>query len=366
MNVVKAGIIGCGNISDAYLRSCPIFLILDVIACADIDISKAQERANEYDIRALTVEEILADPEIEIIINLTVPTAHTGVNLAALAAGKHIYTEKPLAVRREDGRRALDLAREKGLRLGCAPDTFLGGGLQTCRKLLDENALGRPVAFSAFMGSRGPERWHPNPANFYQPGAGPLFDMGPYYLTALVSLLGPVSRVCGVARISFAERLAEHPAIAGQRVPVTTPTHVAALLEMASGPIGTLTTSFDVPVHRQPRIEIYGSEGTLSLPDPNSFGGPVEVAQLGQREWQDVALTHGYRANHRGLGVADMAHALRSGRPHRASGELAFHVLEVMHAILEAAETGQRVEIGSTCPRPAALPAGLPEGVLDP
>jgi len=326
---------------------------------------RARAKAEEFGLRARTVDELLADPEIEIVVNLTTPQAHAEINLRALEAGKHVHTEKPLAVTRADGQKTLALAREKNRRVGAAPDTFLGGGLQTCRRLLDDGAIGEPVAFSAFMGYSGPEAWHPNPDFFYQPGAGPMFDIGPYYLTALVHLLGPVKRVTGAARASFPERVAGHPDIRGQRIKVNTPTHVVGVLEFASGPIGALVTTFDVQAHNQPPIELYGSEGTLLVPDPNTFGGPVRLRRAGEKEWRDAPLTHGYTDNHRGLGAADMAHSLHSGRAHRANGEMAYHVLDLMHAFHDAAREGKHIELTSTCQRPAALPVGLREGMLD-
>ncbi len=361
MAKTKVGLIGCGNISDRYLKSCPTFDILDVVACADIEMSRARAKAESFGVRALTVDELLADPEIEIVVNLTTPLAHAGVNLRALAAGKHVHTEKPLAVTRDDGQKTLALARERKLRVGSAPDTFLGGGLQTCRKLLDEGAIGEPVAATAFMLNHGPERWHPNPDFFYQPGAGPLFDVGPYHLTALIHLLGPVRRVTGSARSSFPKRVARD----GHAIQVNTPTHIAGVLDFASGLVATFITSFDVWSHHLPHIEIYGSEGTLVVPDPNTFGGPVLLRRATEKEWREMPLTHGYTGNHRGLGVADLAYALRSGRAHRANGELAYHVLDLMHAFHEASREGTHIELTSTCQRPAALPVGLEEGLLD-
>lgn len=365
MDKLRVGVVGCGNISDTYFKNLPGFSALTVTACADVDFSRAEAKARQFNLRALTVAQLLADDQVDLVLNLTVPAAHAEINLAALEAGKHVYSEKPLAVSRADGRRTLDLARARGRRVGGAPDTFLGGGLQTCRKLIDDGVIGQPVACSAFMGSSGPDGWHPNPGFFFQPGAGPLFDMGPYYLTALIHLLGPVARVTGLARASFPERVAGHAAIRGQRIPVEVPTHVVGALEFASGPLGTLVTSFDIVGHEQPRLEIYGSEATLSVPDPNTFAGPVRLLRRGSREWEDVPLTHGYTENSRGLGVADLALALRSGRPQRASGELAFHVLDLMHAFHEAAAEGRHITLASTCGRPAALPPGLAAGELD-
>lgn len=255
--------------------------------------------------------------------------------------------------------------------MGCAPDTFLGGGLQTCRQLLDSGEIGAPVTAQAFMLIQGPEVWHPNPAFLYQEGAGPLFDIGPYYLTALISLLGPIRRVTGSARTTYAERTIGSGPKQGQQFPVETPTHIASVLDFASGPVATLTVSFDVAVSAGAAINLYdvggalleiqGTKGTLCLPDPNMFGGPARVRRAGEAEWREATITDSYTENSRGIGVADMAYALRNGRSHRANGEMAYHVLDVMHAILEASETGRHVALTSRCERPSALPVGLPE-----
>jgi predicted dehydrogenase len=362
---LRVGVVGCGTISKIYLDNCRRFDALQAVACADIDLERAQAKAAEYGIEALPVAALLADPAIELVLNLTIPQAHGEIGLAALEAGKSVYNEKPLALGREEGRRMLDLARERELLVGCAPDTFLGGGLQTCRQLIDEGAIGTPVAATAFMLGHGPEGWHPNPDFFYQPGAGPLFDMGPYYLTALISLLGPVRRVTGSARISFPERTIGSEPLRGQKIAVNTPTHVAGVLDFVSGPVATLVTSFDVWAADVPRIEIYGSEGTLGVPDPNTFRGPVRLRRAGEKEWSEVPLSHGYTDNSRGLGVADLAEALRAGRPHRASGELAYHVLDLMHAFHDASREGRHIEPASTCERPAPLPASRREGVVE-
>jgi len=355
----NVGIVGCGNISGIYLEAGKKWDILNIVACADIDLPRAQAQAAKYGIpKACAVEELLADPGVDIVINLTVPQAHAEVALAALAAGKSVYNEKPLALDREQAGRMLDLAREQGLRVGCAPDTFLGGGLQTCRKLIDEGVIGEPIGASAFMMSHGPEGWHPNPDFFYQPGAGPMFDMGPYYLTALITLLGPVRRVTGSTRVSFPERVIGSEPLRGQVIKVNTPTHIVGVLDFAAGAIATIVTTFDVWSSELPRIEIYGSKGTLSLPDPNTFGGPVRLRLAGEQTWTEAPITHGYTQNSRGLGVADMAQAIRSGRAHRASGELAYHVLDLMHTIHDASRDGRHIEMTSSCQQPDALPAG--------
>lgn len=361
---IKVGIIGCGNIAPQYIRGNAPFSSVRIAACADLDVERAQSFGREYGLRACSMDELLADPEIDIIVNLTIPTAHLEVNLAIIEAGKHVYTEKPLALTREDGQRILAAAEKAGVRVGCAPDTFLGGGLQTCRKLIDDGWIGEPLNAVAFMAGHGPESWHPNPFFFYQFGAGPLFDMAPYYLTALMHMLGPVRRVSGTVRASMPERIATSEALYGQRIPVEVPTHVTSGLDFESGAVGTLITSFDVWRHNLPRIEIYGSEGTLSMPDPNTFGGPVRLWQVREGEWRDIPLLYSNQIS-RGAGLADMAYGLLSGRPHRANGEMGMHVLDIMQSIVESSEAGQHVTLNTGVDRPAPLPAGLLDGVLD-
>jgi predicted dehydrogenase len=361
----KVGIIGCGNISGIYLKNGKILEALEIVACADLDMERAKAKATECEIEALSVDALLAHPEIEVVINLTVPKAHGAVAVAALEAGKSVYNEKPLGITREEGKRIVELAAAKGLYVGCAPDTFLGAGLQTCRKLIEDGAIGRPIGATAFMAGRGPEGWHPNPEFFYQVGGGPMFDMGPYYLTAMVSLLGPVKRATGSAQISFAERIRGSEPKKGAIIPVEIPTHIAGVLDFAAGAVGMILTSFDVWAANLPRIEIYGSEGSLSVPDPNTFGGPVRIRRSGDSEWQEVPLTHPYAENSRGIGVADLVSAMRSGRPNRASGELAYHVLDIMHAIHDASREGKHIEMTSTCRQPAPLPVDLEPGTVD-
>jgi predicted dehydrogenase len=360
---VKVGVIGCGDISRAYLENARTFHILDVVACADLYLERAQERAQEFHIpRACTVAELLADPEIELVINLTIPAAHAEIGLAALEAGKCVYNEKPLAIVRKDAQRMLGKAADKHLLVGCAPDTFLGGGLQTCRKVIDDGEIGEPIAASAFMLSHGHENWHPDPAFYYRIGGGPMFDMGPYYLTALIALMGPIRRVTGSTKITFPTRTITSEPHAGDEIEVTTPTHITGIMDFASGAIGTISTSFDVWSTTLPPIEIYGTQGTLLLPDPNTFGGPVRMRKAGEHTWRDVPLTHGYTKNSRGIGAADMAYALRSGRPHhRANGELAYHVLDTMCAFEDASHGGKHTRLTSTCVRPEPLPPGLAE-----
>lgn len=366
MRSIKVGVIGCGAISNAYFKAGTTFEALDIAACADLIPERARAKAEEHKIpKAYSVEELLADPEIEIVINLTIPKAHAEVALAALEAGKHVYNEKPLTVTREDGQKLLALAKKKGLLVGGAPDTFMGAGIQTCRKLIDDGVIGEPVAATAFMMCHGHESWHPDPAFYYHLGGGPLFDMGPYYLTALVNLIGPIRRVAGSARITFPERTITSEPKRGTVVKVETPTHVAATLDFENGAIGTLVTTFDVWAHHLPCIEVHGTEGSMSVPDPNTFGGTVSVRRHDEKDWREVPHTHIYEQQNRGIGVADMIYALQSGRPHRASGDLTYHVLDVMHAVLESAEQARHITLTSQCSRPAALPTGLEEGKLD-
>jgi predicted dehydrogenase len=356
------GIIGVGNISPAYIKGCRAFDILNLVACADIDVARAKQVAADNDIpNAYTVDELLSDPNIDIVINLTIPAVHAEVSLKILNAGKHVYSEKPLATSLEDGKAIIDLAEKKGLRVGCAPDTFLFGQHQTARKLIDDGVIGDPIAAVAFLAGHGPESWHPNPDFFYAPGAGPMFDMGPYYLTCLVNVFGPAVRVSGSARATFPQRTAKD----GHTIPVTVPTHYSGTIEFATGAVATIIQSFDVWGHRLPQMEIYGSLGTLTIPDPNGYK-PRETLLFipGKHDWEEMPITH--REDWaRGIGLADMAYGIRDNRPHRASGALAFHVLELMHAFEKAYNNGAYVELTSTVARPEPLPVGLASRVLE-
>jgi predicted dehydrogenase len=367
MNKVKVGIIGCGNISSIYLKNLStMFEITEVSACADIILENATKKAEEFNIKkACSVEELLSDPDIKIVVNLTTPNSHFEICLAALDAGKNVYVEKPLSLTREQGIEIINKAKEKGLLVGGAPDTFLGGGLQTCRKLIDEGWIGIPVAATAFMTCHGHESWHPAPEFYYKVGGGPMFDMGPYYLTALLSLMGPVATVSGMTKKTFPERTITSQPNYGKIIEVDVPTHVTGLLEFQSGAVGTIITSFDVWHSNLPFIEIHGSHGSLKVPDPNTFGGPILIKRAGQAEWMEIPFTHGYTENSRGVGVADMAYALLSGRSHRANVDLTYHVLDIMHAIHDSSKEGKHIRINSTLTRPSALPLGLLPGRLD-
>jgi predicted dehydrogenase len=349
---LQVGIVGAGVISAAYLKT--KFPQFKITCCSDVQVTQAELRAREFGIAAVTTEAILADPTIDIVLNLTTPKYHAEVTGTALRARKHVYSEKPLSISTGEAESLLSTAATSRVRIGCAPDTFLGGAQQTGRKLLDEGTIGSPIGGTAFFMSGGPESWHPNPEFFYQKGAGPVFDMGPYYLTTLVNLLGPIKRVWSAGRTTLPQRTIGSGPRKGTSFPVSVLSYLSAILEFHSGPIVTFVASFDVPAYNHPFIEIYGTEGTLQLPDPNYFGGPVRLNR--NKHWVDVSHSHGYGdGNYRGIGLADLVAGLWSGTPHRASAELAFHVLEVMEAIVETAGSGQAYLIRSSCDRPRAL-----------
>jgi len=364
---VGLGIIGCGKISQAYFDGAKTFEVLKMVGCADLNMEAAKAKAEENGCQAMTVDQLLAHPGIDLVINLTIPAAHAAVSQRVLNAGKHVYCEKPLTVELEEAKAVLKLAGEKGLLVGCAPDTFLGAGHQTCRKLIDEGAIGRVVSGTAHMMGRGPEGWHPNPGFYYLKGGGPVLDMAPYYLTALVNLIGPVKRVCAMTSKAFEERTATCPERNGEILPVEVSTHASASLEFHSGAVISAVFSFDVPKHGHSPIELYGTEGSLKAPDPNTFGGPVALYRMSEADagWQDQALSHSYADNKRSIGAADMACSILTGRPYRASGLLAYHALEIMHAFEASSASGRFIEIESRPERPAALPTGLKEGRLD-
>ncbi|MDR0501827.1 MAG: Gfo/Idh/MocA family oxidoreductase [Treponema sp.] len=354
----KIGIAGIGNISKIYLDNLTGMFgkRVKLTSVADITYERAEKAAADYRLKAYrTLDEMLSGADIDMVLNITPPKNHFEAALAAVKAGKHVYNEKPLCVKREEAAELLKTAAERGVRVGAAPDTFLGAGLQTCRKLIDDGWIGSPVAATAVMMNRGPEHWHPSPHFFYKDGGGPMFDIGPYYITALVSLLGSVKRVCGSARISSPTRTITNQFQYGEVIDVEVPTHIAGTLDFAGGTVVSLITSFDVYTHSLPCIEIYGTEGSLKVPDPNTFGGPVFVRRFREEEWSKIPLLKSYPDNSRGLGITDMAEAIEDGRPHRASSELAFHVLDVMHGIHDASASGRYYKLKSKCSRPAAL-----------
>ena len=353
MSRLRIGVIGCGNISATYLRNAALFAGLELRACADLATDLAEKRAAEFGLRALTVERLLAAGDIDLVLNLTVPNAHYDVSMAALSAGKHVFTEKPLAATAAEARKLVSEARRRNLAIGSAPDTFLGAAGRLARRLMDDGAIGKPVAGTAFMLGRGMEHWHPNPQFYYQPGGGPVLDMGPYYVTMLVNLLGPAKRVMALTTTGTDERLITAPGpFSGTTFKVGTPTTAMALVEFVNGAAVTLGFSWDVFRHSNQPIELHGTEGSLRLPDPDTFGGIVGLSESGQ-PWRDLETSHLLdgalnwpyaapdRANYRMLGVADLAQSLVSDRPARASGDLALHVLEILEAILVLRRIGK-------------------------
>ena len=366
MDTLGVGIIGCGNISTAYLKLCPLFGGVETRAVADIQPAAAKARAEEFGLRAHTVDELLAADDIDIVVNLTIPDAHYAVTTAILEAGKHAYSEKPFVLTLDEGEALRSLATGRGLRVGSAPDTFLGGTHQQARALVDEGAIGRIVGGTAHVMSFGMEHWHPNPDFFFQPGGGPVLDIGPYYITNLIQLIGPVRRVAALSSMASPTRTILSEPRKGEKIPVGTPTNYHALMEFESGATVTLGASWDVRAHRHGPMELYGTEGTLFVPDPNFFGGALEMAGLDGTIAPVKAWEHpfgmpnqehpsGARANYRTAGLADMARAIAEGRPHRCSLELALHAVDVMTAIMRSGETGAFVETATTCARPAPL-----------
>ena len=357
-SALNIGIIGVCTISAQYFAEFPKLEGLHIVAVADVNEGRAAEVAAAHGVEAMSVDALLADPRIDAVLNLTIPAAHVDIATRALKAGKHVYGEKPLALDPVEAAPMLELARERGLRVGSAPDTVLGTGVQTARALLDSGSVGEPVAASVHWSSPGHELWHPAPQFYYQPGGGPLFDMAPYYLTALVTLLGPVISVSGIATRSNRERTIATGGQAGSSVPVDVETHVSTILEHENGVTSTVTVSFEVWASRAPLFELYGTTGTIAVPDPNRFSDPVEIWTVDTPEWTEVPVSAGYADAGRGFGLADLAHAIETDRPHRTSGELAFHVLEIMDAVLCAAGEHGVVEIISTVARPEPVPFG--------
>lgn len=353
---IGIGIIGAGVISAIYLKNLTSrWSHLRVIGIADLLVDRAEARAEEFGVQALGIDDLLAHPDIDIVLNLTIPAVHAAVSQQIIAAGKSVHTEKPLAISLADGKAVLNDAAAAGVLVGCAPDTFLGAGLQTVRRTIDAGTIGTPIAFNARMVTHGMEDWHPDPFFFYQPGAGPMLDMGPYYITALTTILGPVANVSSRTSAGFAERTILSEPKRGEKVPVNTPTHIESVLELASGVTGTLTTTFDLydPLHSH--FIIYGTEGTIKLPDPNTFGGPVQLLDIETKQWTDLELVDLRADDTRGVAVADMAESLLTGSAQRASGALGYHVLEVMLGALTSGERRETVHIESSIDRPAAL-----------
>jgi predicted dehydrogenase len=370
------GIIGCGDISNAYLRGAARTQLIRVKACADLRPAAAEAQAKAYGISAVPVETLLADPEIEIVLNLTVPLAHGPVSRQIITAGKHVYSEKPLAARFSEGQALMLAAGGRGVRVGCAPDTFLGAAHQACRRAIDAGRIGRPLAGAAAVLSHGMEHWHPNPEFFFKRGGGPIHDIGPYYVTQLINLLGPVARVAAQASTGSPTRTVTSEPRAGQVIEVEVPTTVNGVLSFAGGANVALSASWDVWKHKRRPLEIYGAQGTMLVPDPNFFGGTPMITER-DSEWRELDISaHPFGipnrtlrsgaevADYRIIGLLDMAAALRQGRPHRANGDLALHVLEVLDAFERSSVEGHHVMIETPCERPEPLPLGQGDEVF--
>jgi predicted dehydrogenase len=356
---LRVGVVGCGVISHHYAQNAAAFDTFELVSCADLDAAAAQRFADTFAVPARAVDELVSSSDIDVVLNLTPAAAHVAVTRRALQAGKHVYSEKPLAPTAAAAQKLVAEAARCGVRIACAPDIFLGSAYQTGRELLDRGAIGEPLSVSAAMLVGGQATWHPNPDIFFVDGAGPLLDMGPYYLTAIVALLGPVLRVAGFASTRVAEREIEIGPRAGQRFVAETPTHTSALLELAGGVTANLVASFEAPGQYVCDLVVHGTHGVLALPDPNAFDGPVRL-RAGRQGWTDVQFESRGDRDARGIGLHDLAEAISAGRPHRASGELACHVVDVARTILTAAKRGRTLEVSTSVDRPPALPVRDP------
>lgn len=374
---MNVGIIGCGNISAAYLELSSLFRSINVIACADLDLSAAQQRADEFGVRASSVDDLLAAQDVDIVVNLTIPAAHYAVSRSIIDAGKHVYSEKPFVLSVQEGKDLLRRAKRKNVRVGSAPDTFLGGAHQHARHLIDSGAIGKVTGGTAHVMSHGMEDWHPNPDFFFQVGGGPVLDVGPYYITNLIQLIGPVKKVMAIASTPSPYRTIGSKPRAGEKIKVETPTTVQSLLEFESGAIITMGASWDVWHHGHNNMELYGETGTLYVPDPNFFGGELQMSK-GSKLLKKVPSFnhplgipnqkhgHGMMANYRTAGLADMASAIQDHRPHRCSLEMSLHAVDVMVSILKAGETGRAIKPSTTCERPDALDKREAKALLAP
>ncbi|MGR9428609.1 Gfo/Idh/MocA family protein [Rhizobium leguminosarum] len=360
------GIIGCGNISTTYFSLAPLFKGLKVLACADINAQAAEARAKEYGVKAQTIDALLVNDEIDVVVNLTIPDAHFRVSKTILEAGKHVYSEKPLVLSLEEGEELRRIAKQKNLAVGCAPDTFLGGAHQLARKFIDDGGIGRVTSGACYVMSPGMEMWHPNPDFFFLPGGGPILDLGPYYIANLINLIGPVKRVGGMTSMASPTRTITSEPRNGEIIPVKTPTTIQALLEFVNGATVTLTASWDVWSHRHANMELYGTDGSLYVPDPNFFGGTVEASGRDKdikplEAWEhpfgkiNQENPNGARANYRTAGLADMVMALIEGRDARCSLDRTLHGVDVMTSILKSGEEGRFIDLTTTCTQPAAL-----------
>jgi len=359
MKKIKIGIVGCGDISGIYLTNLTNMFkdIVEIAGVCDLIDERAENAVQKYNIpkKYKDMHELFADDQVDIVLNLTRPYEHFDVNMAAIAAGKHVYAEKPLGATLEEGIKTREAAEKKGVLLGGAPDTFLGAGIQTCRKLIDDGFIGKPIAATAFWACRGHESWHPDPAFYYQFGGGPMLDMGPYYVTALVNLLGAVESVSGMTRRAFDKRLITSQPKNGTVIDVEVQTLVTGQMAFASGAVGSLIVSFDIHANNLPIIEIYGTEGTLTVPDPNYFGGPITLYRPEQKEFMEIPLMFGHAENCRGLGLVDMAKAITSKEKPRAGVDLTFHVLEIMTAFEKSCKARAQVDISTKPDKPAAM-----------
>jgi len=353
---LNIGIIGCGTIVAAYLATLPKLKAVKLTTAADLDPARAEAVAQKNPgVRALSVANLLASDQVDLVLNLTIPVAHAEIALQAIGAGKSVYNEKPLAATTREGRTLLDAARAANVRLGCAPDTVLGTGIQTARKAIDDGLVGSPISATATLATPGPEPWHPNPDFYYVPGGGPLLDMGPYYISALVTLLGPVASVIGAASHTRTSRTIGSGPRQGERIPVSTDTHVTGVLVHTSGALSTIFMSFDAVATVSARIEVHGETGSLVVSDPNRFDGDIRLRTLGAKDWETLPVSAGYVESSRGIGLEDLANTAQGHEP-RAGGQLAFHVLEVMESLLASAREGKAVAIESRCERPPAVP----------
>jgi len=368
MDKIKIGIVGIGDISGIYLKNITtLYKEIEIIGVCDLIREKAEKAKEEYNIPKIydTMHDVFKDPEVDIVLNLTRPYEHFDVTKAALEAGKHVYSEKPLAATFEEGKKLATLAEEKKLMLGGAPDTFMGAGIQTCRKLIDDGFIGTPVGAAAFMVCRGHESWHPDPEFYYKHGGGPMMDMGPYYLTSLVNLLGGVSGVTGITKTSFEQRTITSEPKNGTIVDVDVPTYVTGIMNFDNGAIGTIFTTFDVHYDTQARFEIYGSKGTLILPDPNYFGGPIKLLRPEQGDYKEMPLVFDYDDNSRALGLADMAKALQTGRGYRASYKQTLHVLEILTSFEKSSNEGKYISLETSYEREIPMKNNPLIGILD-
>jgi predicted dehydrogenase len=365
----RIGLVGCGAIAGAYLPMLKNFPFLEVAACADLNIEAAKKRAQEFGVPKVhnTVDDLMKDDLIDAVLNLTIPKAHVPVAMQAIENGKHTFAEKPFAINRDEGKQLLAAAKKAKKKVGCAPDTFMGAGVQTARAEIEKGTIGKPVAFTAFMMCRGHEHWHPSPEFYYQPGGGPMFDMGPYYITALLNLLGPITRVTGMAKIAVPDRTITSEPLKGKKIDVQTYDHIAGSMEFESGVMGTMVQSFATrfcELGGKHPITIYGTDGTMKVPDPNTFDGTVLVRTTNDQDWREVphATPKGYG---RGVGIADMIASIQHKREFRSTGQQAFAVLDIMQGFIDSAESGKVYKVKAKYERPPMMRADLPFGQLD-